>query len=192
LQGVAVVSAVEAKTWGFTGVRARGSGINYDLRRERPYESYTELVFNIPVGAHGDCYDRYFLRREERRQSLGIIQQILNRRPQGPVKSSSEALTPPGRTQIKKSRLALIHHFNFFSTGPVVAAGETYTAVEAPKGEFGIYLISDGSSKPYRCKVKSPGFLHLQGLDFRTRGHLIADVVTALGSQDIVFGEVDR
>lgn len=192
LQGVALVSAVEARAWGFSGVILRGSGVDVDLRRDAAYEVYDQLAFAVPVGTRGDCYDRYFLRVEEMRQSLRIVQQCLNQRPPGAVKSDNQKITPPTRLQTKQSRESLIHHFKRFSSGYTVPPGETYTAVEAPKGEFGIYLIADGSSNPYRCKIKAPGFLHLQGLNFRTQGHLIADVVTAIGTQDIVFGEVDR
>lgn len=162
------------------------------MRRDAAYEIYDQLKFEVPVGTRGDCYDRYFLRVEEIRQSLSIVQQCLNNIPAGAVKSDNQKITPPTRLQAKQSREALIHHFKIFSSGYTVPAGETYTAVEAPKGEFGRYLVADGSSNPYRCKIKAPGFLHLQGLNFRTQGHLIADVVTAIGTQDIVFGEVDR
>jgi NADH dehydrogenase (ubiquinone) Fe-S protein 2 len=192
LQGVALVSAVEARAWGFSGVMLRGSGIDYDVRRNEPYEVYSNLEFKIPVGVHGDCYDRYFLRVEEMRQSLHIIQQCLNSMPTGPIKTDNQKITPPSRLQLKQSMEALIHHFKLYTEGYTVPAGESYTAIEAPKGEFGVYLASNGTPRPYRCKVKAPGFLHLQGLDFMTQGHLIADVVTAIGTQDIVFGEVDR
>jgi NADH dehydrogenase (ubiquinone) Fe-S protein 2 len=192
LQGVALVSRVEAKAWGFSGVMLRGSGVDFDLRRDQPYEVYDQLDFKVPVGTRGDCYDRYFLRVEEMRQSLHIINQCLNLMPAGPIKADNQKITPPSRLQLKQSMEALIHHFKLYTEGYLVPAGETYTAVEAPKGEFGVYLVSNGSSRPYRCKVKAPGFLHLQGLDFMTQGHLIADVVTTIGTQDIVFGEVDR
>lgn len=170
----------------------RGSGIDFDLRRDQPYEVYDQLQFDVPVGTRGDCYDRYFLRVEEMRQSLRIISQCLNKMPAGPIKADNQKITPPSRLQLKQSMEALIHHFKLYTEGYVVPAGESYTAVEAPKGEFGVYLVSNGTSRPYRCKVKAPGFLHLQGLDFMTQGHLIADVVTTIGTQDIVFGEVDR
>jgi NADH:ubiquinone oxidoreductase subunit D len=170
----------------------RGSGVDFDLRRDQPYEIYDQLDFKVPVGTRGDCYDRYFLRVEEMRQSLHIINQCLNLMPAGPIKADNQKITPPSRLQLKQSMEALIHHFKLYTEGYLVPAGETYTAVEAPKGEFGVYLVSNGSSRPYRCKVKAPGFLHLQGLDFMTQGHLIADVVTTIGTQDIVFGEVDR
>ena len=170
----------------------RGSGIDFDLRRDQPYEIYDQLQFDVPVGTRGDCYDRYFLRVEEMRQSLRIISQCLNKMPVGPIKADNQKITPPSRLQLKQSMEALIHHFKLYTEGYVVPSGESYTAVEAPKGEFGVYLVSNGTSRPYRCKVKAPGFLHLQGLDFMTQGHLIADVVTTIGTQDIVFGEVDR
>lgn len=170
----------------------RGSGVDYDLRRDQPYEIYDQLSFKVPVGTRGDCYDRYFLRIEEMRQSLSIIEQCLNKMPAGPIKADNQKVTPPSRLQLKQSMEALIHHFKLYTEGYTVPAGESYTAVEAPKGEFGVFLVSNGTTRPYRCKVKAPGFLHLQGLDFMTQGHLIADVVTAIGTQDIVFGEVDR
>jgi NADH dehydrogenase (ubiquinone) Fe-S protein 2 len=192
LQGVALVSAVEAQAWGFSGVMLRGSGIDYDLRRDQPYEIYDQLSFSVPVGTRGDCYDRYFLRIEEMRQSLSIIEQCLNKMPAGPIKADNQKVTPPSRLQLKQSMESLIHHFKLYTEGYAVPAGESYTAVEAPKGEFGVFIVSNGTTRPYRCKVKAPGFLHLQGLDFMTQGHLIADVVTAIGTQDIVFGEVDR
>jgi len=170
----------------------RGSGIDFDLRRDQPYDAYSCLSFDVPVGTRGDCYDRYFLRVEEMRQSLRIMEQCLNQMPTGPVRADNQKVTPPSRLQMKQSMEALIHHFKLYTEGYVVPAGEAYTAIEAPKGEFGVYLVSNGTSRPYRCKIKAPGFLHLQGLDFMTQGHLIADVVTTIGTQDIVFGEVDR
>jgi len=170
----------------------RGSGVDYDLRRDQPYEIYSYLDFRVPVGTRGDCYDRYFLRIEEMRQSLDIINQCLNLIPRGPIKADNQKIVPPSRLQLKQSMEALIHHFKLYSQGYLVPSGEAYTAIEAPKGEFGVYLVSNGTSRPYRCKIKAPGFLHLQGLDFMTQGHLIADVVTTIGTQDIVFGEVDR
>ena len=170
----------------------RGSGVDFDLRRDQPYEIYDQLDFSIPVGSRGDCYDRYFLRVEEMRQSLNIINQCLNKIPTGPIKADVQKITTPSRLQLKQSMEALIHHFKLHTEGYTIPAGETYAAVEAPKGEFGVYLSANGTSCPYRCKVKAPGFLHLQGLDFMTQGHLIADVVTTIGTQDIVFGEVDR
>jgi len=170
----------------------RGSGIDFDLRRDHPYEIYDQLDFQVPVGTRGDCFDRYFLRVEEMRQSLHIIGQCLNKMPSGTIRADIQKITPPSRLQLKQSMEALIHHFKLYTSGFLVPASETYAAVEAPKGEFGVYLAATGASLPYRCKVKAPGFLHLQGLDFMTQGHLIADVVTTIGTQDIVFGEVDR
>lgn len=170
----------------------RASGINYDLRRDQPYEIYDQLDFKVPVSTRGDCYDRYFLRIEEMRQSLSIVSQCLNKIPLGAIKADNQKITPPTRLQLKQSMEALIHHFKLYTAGYLVPVSEAYTAVEAPKGEFGVYLVSNGSARPYRCKIKAPGFLHLQGLDFMTQGHLIADVVTTIGTQDIVFGEVDR
>jgi NADH dehydrogenase (ubiquinone) Fe-S protein 2 len=192
LQGVALVSVKEADGWSLSGVLARGSGINFDLRREQPYEIYDLLDFEVPVGTRGDCYDRYFLRVEEMRQSLNIIAQCLNQIPAGPVKADNQKITPPSRLQLKQSMEAVIHHFKLYTEGYLVPAGESYTAAEAPKGEFGVFIAADGTPRPYRCKIKAPGFTHLQGIDFMTAGHLIADVVTAIGTQDIVFGEVDR
>lgn len=170
----------------------RGSGIDFDLRRDQPYDAYIKTRFDVPVGTRGDCYDRYMLRMEEMRQSLRIILQCLNDIPTGPIKTDNQKLVPPSRLQLKQSMESLIAHFKLYTDGTYVAPTESYTAIEAPKGEFGVYLVSDGSPRPYRCKIKAPGFLHLQGLDFMVRGHLIADVVTAIGTQDIVFGEVDR
>jgi NADH dehydrogenase (ubiquinone) Fe-S protein 2 len=192
LEGVALVSAKEAFAWGLSGVLCRGSGIDYDLRRDQPYEIYEELSFEVPVGSRGDCFDRYFLRMEEMRQSINIISQCLNSIPGGPVKADNQKIVPPGRLQVRRSMEALIHHFKLYTTGFTVPAGEEYTCSEAPKGEFGVYIAADSTSRPYRCKIKAPGFLHLQAIDFMTKGHLIADVVTAIGTQDIVFGEVDR
>jgi NADH dehydrogenase (ubiquinone) Fe-S protein 2 len=192
LEGVAVVSAREALGWGLSGILIRGSGLDYDLRRDQPYEIYEQLSFEVPVGSRGDCFDRYFLRMEEMRQSINLISQCLNSIPAGPIKADNNKLVPPGRVQVRRSMEALIHHFKLFTSGFTVPAGEEYTSSEAPKGEFGVYLASDATSRPYRCKIKAPGFLHLQAIDFMTKGHLIADVVTAIGTQDIVFGEVDR
>jgi NADH dehydrogenase (ubiquinone) Fe-S protein 2 len=192
LIGVALASAEEAVAWGFSGVMLRGSGINNDLRKQQSYEIYSQVKFASPVAYKGDCYDRYFLRVEEMRQSLRIIAQTLNKMPAGPVRADNQKLTPPSRLQIKQSMEALIHHFKLSTEGFTVPAGETYTAVEAPKGEFGSFVVASNGSKPYRCKIKAPGFLHLQGLDFMVQGHYIADVVTTIGTQDIVFGEVDR
>jgi NADH:ubiquinone oxidoreductase subunit D len=171
---------------------ARGSGIDFDIRRDQPYDINEYVDFEVPVGARGDCYDRYGLRIEEMRQSLVIIEYCLNNIPTGPLKTDNQKIAAPSRLQLKQSMEALIHQFKLYTDGFVVPAGESYTASEAPKGEFGVYLASDSTPKPYRCKIKAPGFLHLQAIDFMTTGHLIADVVTAIGTQDIVFGEVDR
>ena len=194
LVDVGVVSAEDAFDWGFTGVMLRGSGIAWDLRKTQPYEVYPELDFDVPVGKHGDCFDRYLIRIEEMRQSLRIIVQVLNKLDDatGPIKVDDHKISPPSRARMKDSMESLIHHFKLYSEGYNVPAGETYSAVEAPKGEFGVYLVSDGTNKPYRCKIKAPGFIHLQALDFMSKGHMIADTVTIIGTQDIVFGEVDR
>lgn len=192
LVDIGIVTKEDALNWGFSGVLLRGSGIDWDLRKTQPYEVYEDLDFDIPVGKHGDCYDRYLIRIEEMRQSLRIILQCLNKMPAGPIKSEDKKLTPPTRKQMKHSMEALIHHFKLFSEGFVVPPSETYTAIEAPKGEFGVFLVSDGTNKPYRCKIRSPGFLHLQGMDFMCKGHLLADVVTVIGTLDVVFGEIDR
>lgn len=171
----------------------RGSGIDFDLRRDQPYEIYEHLSFEVPVGTRGDCFDRYFLRMEEMRQSINLISQCLNNIPSGPVRADNQKITPPSRLLARTSMEALIHHFKLFSEGLIVPGSENYTCSEAPKGEFGVYLAAtEASSRPYRCKIKAPGFLHLQAIDFMSEGHLIADVVTAIGTQDIVFGEVDR
>ena len=192
LVDVGVVDAATALDWGFSGVMLRGSGVNWDLRKTQPYDAYSDMDFQVPVGAHGDCYDRYLIRLEEMRQSLRIIMQCLNEMPNGMVKSNDRKLNPPARSQMKQSMESLIHHFKLYTEGFSVPAGETYTCVEAPKGEFGVYLVSNGSNRPYRCKIRAPGFAHLQGLDVMSRNHMLADVVTIIGTQDIVFGEVDR
>jgi NADH-quinone oxidoreductase subunit D len=193
---IGVVSLEDAFAWGFSGVMVRGSGAAWDLRKAQPYECYDELDFDIPVGRNGDCYDRYLIRMEEMRQSLGIMKQCLEKLSsvdgQGPVSSTDGKVVPPKRAQMKRSMEALIHHFKLYTEGYRVPEGEVYAAVEAPKGEFGVYLVSDGSNKPYRCKVRAPSFAHLQAMDFLTRGHLLADVSAIIGSIDIVFGEVDR
>lgn len=186
------VTADQAMDWGFSGVMARGSGISWDLRKAQPYDVYDRMEFHIPVGRKGDCYDRYLIRVEEMRQSLRIITQVINQIPNGMIKSDDRKITPPSRSQMKQSMESLIHHFKLYTEGYAVPSGETYTAVEAPKGEFGVYLVSNGTNRPYRCKIRAPGFAHLQGLDFMARNHMLADVVTIIGTQDIVFGEVDR
>ena len=192
LVDIGVVSAKSAVEWGFSGVMLRGSGIPWDLRKTNPYEIYNELDFYIPLGNNGDCFDRYLIRVEEMRQSLNLLSQCINIITSGPVKTCDFKLNPPSRSEIKNSMEALIHHFKVYTEGVTVPHGETYTATEAPKGEFGVYLVSNGNERPYRCKIKAPGYGHLQALDFMSRGHMIADVVTIIGTQDIVFGEVDR
>jgi NADH dehydrogenase (ubiquinone) Fe-S protein 2 len=192
LVDVGTVSSSEAFGLGFSGVLLRGSGISWDLRVSNPYDSYEDFNFNLPVGSQGDCYDRYLIRMEEMRESLKIIKECISKFPAGPSKTGDYKHTAPPRNDLKSSMEVLIHHFKFFSSGFCVNSGEVYSAVEAPKGEFGVYLISDGSSKPFRCKIKAPGFNHLASLDFMSKGHLVADVVTIIGTQDIVFGEVDR
>jgi NADH-quinone oxidoreductase subunit D len=193
---IGVVSLEEAWAWGFSGVMVRGSGAAWDLRRAQPYECYSELEFDIPIGKHGDCYDRYLVRMEEMRQSIRIMKQCLEKlrlpEGQGPVTSMDGKISPPSRGEMKRSMEGLIHHFKLYTEGYRVPEGEVYAAVEAPKGEFGVYLVSDGTNKPYRCKIRAPGFAHLAGMDFLSRGHLLADVTAILGSIDIVFGEVDR
>ncbi len=189
---IGIVSANKALEWGFSGVMLRGSGISWDLRKSQPYETYGEYSFEIPVGNSGDCYDRYLIRVEEMRQSLKIIEQAIQTLDNGPIKTDDYKLVSPSRVEMKNSMEAVIHHFKYFTEGFVLPHGETYTATEAPKGEFGVYLISNSTEKPYRCKIKAPGFGHLQALDDMSRGHMIADVVTIIGTQDIVFGEIDR
>lgn len=192
LVDIGVVTAKEAQDWGLSGAMLRGSGVNWDIRKAHPYEVYDQVEFDIPVGKNGDCYDRYLIRVEEMRQSLRIIVQCLNQMPNGVIKSDDKKLTPPSRSHMKQSMESLIHHFKLYTEGFNVPAGETYTAIEAPKGEFGVFLVSDGTHKPYRCKIRAPGFAHLQALDFMSKHHMLADVVTIIGTQDIVFGEVDR
>jgi NADH dehydrogenase (ubiquinone) Fe-S protein 2 len=192
LVDIGIVTASDAYSAGFSGVMLRGSGVSWDLRKVVSYERYSDVDFDIAVGNNGDCYDRYLIRMEEMRQSLSIIQQCLNQMPEGAVKLEDKKITPPSRVNMKSSMESLIHHFKNYTEGFQVPSGDTYMAVEAPKGEFGVYLVSDGSSRPYRCKIKAPGLAHLQGLDFMSRGHMIADVVTIVGTQDIVFGEIDR
>nr|UAX20299.1 Nad7 [Alaria esculenta]UAX20337.1 Nad7 [Alaria esculenta]UXD06527.1 Nad7 [Alaria esculenta]UXD06565.1 Nad7 [Alaria esculenta]UXD06603.1 Nad7 [Alaria esculenta] len=192
LVDIGVVSSQEAIDWGFSGVMLRGSGVRWDLRKNEPYDAYSDMDFQGVVGRTGDCYDRYLVRVEEMRQSLSIIYQCLNKMPEGSIKVDDAKISPPSRAEVKQSMEALIHHFKLYTEGVTVPAGETYTATEAPKGEFGVYLVSDGSNRPYRCKIKAPGFSHLQALNFMANSHMLADVVTIIGTQDIVFGEVDR
>jgi len=193
---IGVVKLADAWAWGFSGVMVRGSGAAWDLRKAQPYECYAELDFDIPIGRHGDCYDRYCIRMEEMRQSIHIMRQCIDRlrlaEGQGPVSVADNKIVPPKRAEMKRSMEALIHHFKLYTEGYHVPAGEVYAAVEAPKGEFGVYLVADGTNKPYKCKIRAPGFAHLQAMDFLCRGHLLADVSAILGSLDIVFGEVDR
>jgi NADH-quinone oxidoreductase subunit D len=193
---IGVVALEDAWARGFSGVMVRGSGAAWDLRKAQPYECYAELDFDIPIGKNGDCYDRYCIRMEEMRQSVRIMTQCLEmlRSPQGqgPVHYADNKIVPPRRGEMKRSMEALIHHFKLYTEGFRVPEGEAYAAVEAPKGEFGIYLVADGTNKPYRCKIRAPGFAHLQAMDFLCRGHMLADISAILGSIDIVFGEVDR
>ena len=193
---IGVVSLEDAWKWGFSGVMIRGSGAAWDLRKSQPYECYDQFDFDIPIGKNGDCYDRYLVRMDEMRQSIRIMKQCIAKlnapEGQGPVSSTDGKVVPPRRSEMKQSMEALIHHFKLYTEGYKVPAGEVYAAVEAPKGEFGVYLVSDGTNKPYRCKIRAPGFAHLSAMDFMTRGHMLADVSAILGSLDIVFGEVDR
>ena len=189
---IGVVSLKDAFAWGFSGVMVRGCGAAWDLRKSQPYECYEEMEFDIPVGKNGDCFDRYLMRMEEMRQSTHIMKQCIEKMPGGPVVSTDNKIVPPRRAEMKRSMEALIHHFKLYTEGYHVPAGEVYAAVEAPKGEFGVYLVSDGSNKPYRCKIRAPSYAHLEALDFMCRGHMLADVSAVVGSIDIVFGEVDR
>ena len=189
---IGVVSAQDCHERGFSGVMVRGSGLAWDLRRSQPYEVYSELDFKIPLGKNGDCYDRYLCRVEEMYESVKIMQQCLEKMPEGPVMTQDNKFVPPRRSEMKQSMEALIHHFKLYTEGVHVPAGEVYCAVEAPKGEFGVYLVSDGTNKPYRVKLRAPGFAHLAAMDYLNRGHMLADVSAILGSLDIVFGEVDR
>ncbi|TIU77420.1 MAG: NADH-quinone oxidoreductase subunit D [Mesorhizobium sp.] len=193
---VGVIGQDDAWAWGFSGVMVRGSGAAWDLRKAQPYECYPEMDFDIPVGKNGDCYDRYLVRMEEMRQSVRIMKQCVEklRSPEGrgPVAIANHKITPPPQATMKRSMEATIHHFKLYTEGIRVPAGEVYAAVEAPKGEFGVYLVSNGSNTPYRCKIRAPSFAHLQAMDFLSRGHMIADVAAIIGSLDIVFGEIDR
>ncbi|MGQ3016970.1 NADH-quinone oxidoreductase subunit D [Phenylobacterium sp.] len=191
---IGVVSKQEALDWGFSGVMVRGSGIAWDLRRNQPYECYNELEFDIPLGVNGDCYDRYLCRMEEMRQSVRIMKQCCDRleKTPGPVLTEDNKIGAPRRGEMKRSMEALIHHFKLFTEGYRTPVGEVYACVEAPKGEFGVFLVSDGSNKPYKCKIRAPGYPHLQAMDWMNRGHMLADVSAILGSLDIVFGEIDR
>ena len=177
---------------GFTGVMLRGSGLKWDIRKEKPYDAYDDVDFDVPVGSRGDCYDRYLCRVEEMRQSLRIIDQCINKMPGGAYRVNDYKISPPPRAMMKESMEALIHHFKLYTEGYSVPAGETYTCIEAPKGEFGVFLVSDGSNQPYRCKIRAPGFVHLAGINLMTKGLFLADLVTIIGTSDLVFGEIDR
>jgi len=190
--GIGAITAEECFDWGFTGPNLRASGVPWDLRKAQPYDGYEKYDFDIPIGKHGDCYDRYLVRVAEMRQSVRIINQCLADMPGGRVRTNDLKVSPPSRADMKHSMEALIHHFKLYTEGYHVPAGETYTAVEAPKGEFAVYLVSDGTNKPYRCKIRAPGFVHLQAMDLLSKGHMLADVVANIGSLDIVFGEIDR
>jgi NADH-quinone oxidoreductase subunit D len=192
--GVGVVSAERAKALGFTGPMLRGSGVEWDLRKKQPYEVYDRMQFDIPVGVNGDCYDRYLVRIEEMRQANRIVKQCIEwlRKNPGPVITDNHKVAPPSRLEMKTNMEELIHHFKLFTEGMHVPEGEAYAAVEHPKGEFGIYMVSDGANKPYRVKIRAPGFPHLAAIDEMAKGHMIADVVAIIGTQDIVFGEIDR
>jgi NADH-quinone oxidoreductase subunit D len=189
---VGVISAEDALAWGFSGPPLRASGVAWDLRRSQPYDKYGEVEFDIPVGKHGDCYDRYLVRIAEMRESVKIIKQVLAKMQPGPIKLQDRKITPPTRNEMKHSMEALIHHFKLYTEGYHVPAGATYTVVEAPKGEFGVYLVADGTNRPYRCKIRATGFSHLQAIETLAKGHMLADAVAIIGSLDIVFGEIDR
>jgi NADH-quinone oxidoreductase subunit D len=191
---IGVVSKDQAYAWGFTGVMLRGSGVKWDLRKSQPYECYADLDFDIVIGLNGDCWDRYLVRVEEMIQSVKIMKQCIARlkKTPGPVLLDDNKITPPRRAEMKRSMEAMIHHFKLYTEGFHVGPGEVYAAVEAPKGEFGVYLVADGTNRPYRCKIRAPGFPHLQAMDWMNRGHMLADVSAILGSLDIVFGEIDR
>jgi NADH:ubiquinone oxidoreductase subunit D len=189
---IGVLSAEDITDWGFSGVMLRGSGIAWDLRKSQPYEIYTKLNFKIPVGSNGDCYDRYLVRIVEMKESLRILLQCLNKIPYGLVKTTDGKLCSLSKIELKQSMEALIHHFKIYTNGVSIPSNETYLGTEAPKGEFGVHLTSNDLNKPYRCKIKAPGFAHLQSLEYMSIGHFIADVVTIIGTQDIVFGEIDR
>lgn len=189
---IGVVTASEAQEWGFSGPMLRASGLPWDLRKAQPYDVYDLMDFDIPVGKNGDSYDRYLIRIAEMRESIKIVRQCVKEMPDGPVMTQDKKISPPKRAEMKTSMEALIHHFKLYTEGYHVPAGEAYAAVEAPKGEFGVYLVSDGTNKPHRCRIRAPGFAHLQALDFMSRGHMLADIVSIMGSMDVVFGEIDR
>ncbi|OAL98602.1 NADH-quinone oxidoreductase subunit D [Wolbachia endosymbiont of Dactylopius coccus] len=189
--GISEISIKQALDWGFSGPMLRAAGLAWDLRKSQPYEIYDQLDFDIPIGQNGDCYDRYLVRMAEIRQSVSLVKQCIEKMPGGPIKTEDRKISPPPRAEMKKSMEALIHHFKLYSEGYHVPKGEAYTAVEAPKGEFGVYIVSDGTNRPYRCRIRAPGFAHLQALDFMAKGHMLADVAAIIGSLDIVFGEID-
>ena len=190
--GIGAVSIEQALDWGFSGPMLRASGLAWDLRKSQPYEIYDQLNFDVPIGQNGDCYDRYLVRMEEIRQSIHLVKQCIDKLPQGPIKTEDRKISPPPRAEMKRSMEALIHHFKLYSEGYHVPEGEAYVAVEAPKGEFGVYIVSNGTNRPYRCRIRAPGFAHLQALDFMAKGHMLADIAAIIGSLDIVFGEIDR
>ncbi|MBR9983120.1 MAG: NADH-quinone oxidoreductase subunit D [Wolbachia endosymbiont of Homalodisca vitripennis] len=190
--GISEISIKQALDWGFSGPMLRAAGLAWDLRKSQPYEIYDQLDFDIPIGQNGDCYDRYLVRMAEIRQSISLVKQCIEKIPKGPIKTEDRKISPPPRAEMKESMEALIHHFKLYSEGYHVPEGEAYVAVEAPKGEFGVYIVSDGTNRPYRCRIRAPGFAHLQALDFMAKGHMLADIAAIIGSLDIVFGEIDR
>jgi len=190
--GISEISIKQALDWGFSGPMLRAAGLAWDLRKSQPYEIYDQLDFDIPIGQNGDCYDRYLVRMAEIRQSISLVKQCIEKMPEGPVKTEDRKISPPPRAEMKTSMEALIHHFKLYSEGYSVPEGEAYAAVEAPKGEFGVYIVSDGTNIPYRCRIRAPGFAHLQALDFMSKGHMLADIAAIIGSLDVVFGEIDR
>lgn len=189
---ISKISIKEALDWGFSGPMLRAAGLAWDLRKSQPYEIYDQLDFDIPIGQNGDCYDRYLVRMAEIRQSISLVKQCIEKIPKGPIKTEDRKISPPPRAEMKESMEAMIHHFKLYSEGYHVPEGEAYAAVEAPKGEFGVYIVSDGTNRPYRCRIRAPGFAHLQALDFIAKGHMLADIAAIIGSLDIVFGEIDR
>ena len=189
---IGIITADQCFDWGFTGPNLRAAGVPWDLRKSQPYDIYEKMDFDLAIGKNGDCYDRYLVRVYEMRQCLRIIKQCLKDIPNGRFKTDDRKVSPPSRSEMKHSMEALIHHFKLYTEGYHVPSGETYTAVEAPKGEFGVFLVSDGTNKPYRCKIRAPGFAHLQAMEFLSKGHMLADIVANIGSLDIVFGEIDR
>lgn len=192
LVDIGVLGMKEALNYGFTGVLLRSTGVNWDLRKNKPYDVYNNIKFSVPVGKNGDCYDRYLMRVAEMRESLNIMEQAILQIPNGLVRVANKKVVAPSRAQMKYQMESLVHHFKYFTEGVIVPEGEYYGAVEAPKGEFGVYLVANGTNKPWRCRIRTPGFFHIQGLDFLSQGHMIADIVTIIGTLDIVFGEIDR